>query len=31
MKPESNTTLLALEDGTIFWGTSVGAAGETFG
>jgi len=31
MKPESNTALLALEDGTIFWGTSVGAAGETFG
>lgn len=31
MKPESNPALLALEDGTIFWGTSVGAAGETFG
>ena len=31
MKPESNPALLALEDGTIFWGTSVGATGETFG
>jgi len=31
MKPESNPALLALEDGMIFWGTSVGATGETFG
>lgn len=31
MKPENNPALLALEDGTVFWGTSVGAAGETFG
>ncbi|MCD6285502.1 MAG: glutamine-hydrolyzing carbamoyl-phosphate synthase small subunit [Anaerolineae bacterium] len=31
MRPESNPALLAVEDGTIFWGTSVGATGETFG
>jgi carbamoyl-phosphate synthase small subunit len=29
--PKSNTALLALEDGTLFWGQSVGSAGETFG
>ena len=29
--PKSGTALLALEDGTVFWGKSVGSAGETFG
>jgi carbamoyl-phosphate synthase small subunit len=29
--PKSNTALLALEDGTLFQGKSVGFAGETFG
>lgn len=28
---QSPTALLALEDGTVFWGKSVGAPGETFG
>ena len=28
---ESSTALLALEDGTLFWGKSIGLAGETFG
>lgn len=31
MEPESNPALLALEDGTVFWGKSVGATGEAFG
>jgi carbamoyl-phosphate synthase small subunit len=31
MTDESKTALLALEDGTIFWGKSAGRAGETFG
>jgi carbamoyl-phosphate synthase small subunit len=31
MTQEPKTALLALEDGTIFWGKSVGHAGETFG
>jgi carbamoyl-phosphate synthase small subunit len=31
MMDEPKTALLVLEDGTIFWGKSVGCAGETFG
>jgi carbamoyl-phosphate synthase small subunit len=31
MTQDSKTALLVLEDGTIFWGQSVGHAGETFG
>jgi carbamoyl-phosphate synthase small subunit len=31
MTDESKPALLVLEDGTLFWGTSVGSAGETFG
>jgi len=31
MTGEPKTALLVLEDGTIFWGKSVGHAGETFG
>ena len=31
MTIDAKTALLALEDGTVFWGTSIGAEGETFG
>jgi carbamoyl-phosphate synthase small subunit len=31
MTQEPKTALLALEDGTTFWGRSIGCAGETFG
>jgi carbamoyl-phosphate synthase small subunit len=31
MPREAKTAILALEDGTLFWGRSVGVAGETFG
>ena len=31
MTNNKKTALLALEDGTVFWGTSIGAEGETFG
>ena len=31
MTNDTKPALLALEDGTVFWGTSIGAEGETFG
>jgi carbamoyl-phosphate synthase small subunit len=31
MMEDKRKTLLALEDGTLFWGTSIGVEGETFG